>query len=153
MHPNGNWFRLVVAASLASATVRLLLPATHITAEREPPLSAIAILGTLIGFVSELKGVGGGIFPPPLLHFFRRASPKEAAAASAPFILVNPLAGLLGNPGSLAHLPAMFPLWLAVAMAGGLIGARWGSRIARPRHMRTVIAAVLAVAVVKLVIA
>jgi uncharacterized membrane protein YfcA len=62
------------------------------------------------------------------------------------------IAGLLGNPGSIAHLSSTFPLWLAAAIAGGLLGARWGSRIAQPRHLRTVLAAVLAVAVAKLVI-
>lgn len=152
VHPDGNWFRLVVAVTLAFAAARLLLPTSHVTAERVPPLWAVAILGALIGFVSGLIGVGGGIFLTPLLLFFRWASPKEAAAASAPFILVNSLAGLLGNPGSVAHLPGAFPLWLAAAVAGGLLGARWGSRIAQPRHLRTVLAAVLAVAVVKLVI-
>jgi uncharacterized membrane protein YfcA len=152
VHPDGNWFRLVVAVTLAFAAVRLLLPTSHVTAEREPPLWAVAILGALMGFVSGLIGVGGGIFLTPLLLFFRWASPKEAAAASAPFILVNSVAGLLGNLSSVAHLPEMFPLWLAAAIVGGVIGARWGSRIAQPRHMRTVLAAVLAVAVAKLVI-
>jgi len=152
VHPDGNWFRLVVAASLAFAAVRLLLPTSHVTAEREPPLWAVAILGALIGFISGLIGVGGGIFLTPLLLFFRWASPKEAAAASAPFILVNSIAGLLGNPGSVAHLPHALPFFLVAAIAGGLLGARWGSRIAQPRHLRTVLAAVLAVAVAKLVI-
>jgi len=152
VHPDGNWFRLVVAVTLAFAAVRLLMPTSHLTAERVPPVWAVAILGSLIGFVSGLIGVGGGIFLTPLLLFFRWASPKEAAAASAPFILVNSLAGLAGNPGSAAHLPDALPIWLIVTIAGGFLGARWGSRIAQPRHLRTALAAVLAVAVVKLVV-
>lgn len=151
VHPDGTWFRLVVALTLAFAAVRLLLPTSHVEAERVPPVWAVAVLGSLIGFVSGLIGVGGGIFLTPLLLFFRWASPKEAAAASAPFILVNSIAGLLGNPGSVAYLPGAFPLWLAAAIVGGFVGSRWGSRIAQPRHLRTALAAVLVVAGGKLV--
>lgn len=156
----GGWqlsagvFRGLVAAALVFAAVRLFLPGTMEGAERRPPpVWGIVVAGAAIGFVSGLIGVGGGIFLTPLILFCRWAEPKTAAAVSAPFILVNSLAGLVGAVGSLGHLPASWP-WLAVAAtAGGLLGARWGSRVARPAQLRPALALVLLVAALKLVIA
>ena len=156
----GGWqlsadvFRGLVAAALVFAAVRLFLPGTMGGAERRPPpVWGIVVAGAAIGFVSGLIGVGGGIFLTPLILFFRWAEPKTAAAVSAPFIFVNSLAGLLGHGGSLGQLPASWP-WLAVAAtAGGLLGARWGSRVARPAQLRPALALVLLVAALKLVIA
>jgi uncharacterized membrane protein YfcA len=98
-----------------------------------------------------MVGVGGGIFLTPLLLLVGWARAKEAAAVSAPFILVNSLAGLSGLAKSGHHpvLPEAFPLWLAAAVLGGLLGASWGSRVARPDWLRKVLGLVLVAAAVK----
>jgi uncharacterized membrane protein YfcA len=41
---------------------------------------------------------------------------------------------------------------VVAATAGGLLGSRWGSRVARPAQLRPALALVLLVAAVKLVI-
>jgi hypothetical protein len=151
-HLNAEAFRWLVAVALAFAAVRLFLPMPQRTEVRPPPVWAVVLAGAGIGFVSGLIGVGGGIFLAPLLLFCRWAETKTAAAVSAPFIFVNSAAGLLGHAGSWHHLPAGWP-WLAVAAtAGGLLGSRWGSRVARPAQLRPALALVLVVASVKLVI-
>jgi uncharacterized membrane protein YfcA len=145
-------FRLLIAAALAFAAVRLLWPVKVQTATRPLPWWAAVGAGAGIGFASGLIGVGGGIFLTPLLLVCRWADVKTAAAVSAPFIFVNSAAGLAGNANSLGHLPAGW-IWLAVAaVVGGWMGARWGSRIAQPARLRPVLALVLAIAVVKLVV-
>jgi len=154
----GGWkldvatFHWLVAGSLVFAAVRLFLPAPPRTDLRQPPFWAVVTAGAAIGFVSGLIGVGGGIFLTPLILFCRWADPKTAAAVSAPFILVNTAAGLLGQAGPLDHLPFSWP-WLAAATAiGGLLGSRWGSQRARPAQLRPALALVLLVASVKLVV-
>lgn len=154
----GNWsldaaaFRWLVAVALAFAAVRLFLPAAVKSALRPPPVWAVLTAGASIGFVSGLIGVGGGIFLTPLILFCRWADPKTAAAVSAPFILVNSVAGLLGHVRSLHHLPASWP-WLAAAVvAGGLLGSRWGSRVAQSAQLRPALALVLLVASIKLIL-
>lgn len=154
----GGWrlgaaaFAWLVAGALAFAAGRLFLPAPPRMEPHPPPAWAVVIAGAGIGFVSGLIGVGGGIFLTPLILFCGWADTKTAAAVSAPFILVNSAAGLLGQVGSLHHLPAPWP-WLALAAAaGGLLGSRWGSRVARPAQLRPALALVLLVASVKLIL-
>ena len=154
----GGWqlsaevFRWLVAAVLLFAAGRLLIPAALGAEVLRPSVWVIVLGGASIGFISGLIGVGGGIFLTPLILFFRWAEPKTAAAVSAPFILVNSAAGLLGHVGSLGQLPASWPWLVVAATAGGLLGSRWGSRVARPAQLRPALALVLLVAVVKLVI-
>lgn len=153
LHLSPGAFRLLVAAALAFAALRLVLPVKpEGPAVTRPAWWAVFVSGSLIGLVSGLIGVGGGIFLTPLLLLCGWARPKEAAAVSAPFIFVNSAAGLLGNLGSLALLPAALPWWLLAALAGGIVGARWGSRVALPAQLRPTLAAVLSVAVLKLLV-
>jgi len=146
-------FNLLVAFALGFAAVRLLLLASAERTTGTPPFRVIVAAGAMIGFVSGLIGVGGGIFLTPLLLFFGWANTKTAAAVSAPFIFVNSAAGLLGHASSLHHLPDAWPWWVFAVIVGGLIGARWGSHVARPMHLRPALAIVLVVATAKLLIA
>lgn len=153
----GGWnlsataFHWLVAGALAFAAIRLFLPAPQRTELRLPPAWAVVFAGAAIGFGSGLIGVGGGIFLTPLILFCRWSDTKTAAAVSAPFIFVNSAAGLLGHASLLHNLPASWP-WLAAAAAGGLLGSRWGSHVARPVQLRPALALVLLVASVKLVL-
>jgi uncharacterized protein len=153
LHLGPGAFRLLVAVVLVFAALRLVLPVNNdAAAATKPAWWAVVLLSPLIGLVSGLVGVGGGIFLTPLLLLCGWARPKEAAAVSAPFIFVNSAAGLFGNLASLAKLPPEMPWWLLAVLVGGVVGARWGSCVARPVQLRPTLAAVLAVAVVKLLV-
>ncbi len=65
---------------------------------RKRRISGFALLiGAILGFVSGLVGVGGGIFLTPILLLMNWTETKKAAGISALFILVNSISGLLGN--------------------------------------------------------
>ncbi len=86
-------------------------------------------VGALMGFLSGLIGIGGGIFLSPLLLLLCWANSKQAAAAASLFILVNSVSGLLGQlskGASFESLPLLLPLLVAV-FVGSQIGARWGA--------------------------
>jgi uncharacterized protein len=90
-------------------------------------------VGAAIGFISGMVGIGGGIFLAPCLHLLRLADPKRIAATSSFFILVNSMAGLVGQAakrGTTAHLVDLADyLWLGLAVfIGGQIGSRLSSQ-------------------------
>jgi len=86
--------------------------------------------GALLGGVSGLVGIGGGIFLSPILHTLRWANSKQIAASASVFIFVNSLSGLAGQwskPMDSALLSGFLVLPVA-ALAGGLLGSFWSSR-------------------------
>ena len=120
-------------------------------AQAHPPMAAAVAIGLAIGIVSGLIGVGGGIFLSPILLFMGWAGARQAASASAMFILVNSVSGLLGQLASVRELPSFLLLWAVVVAAGGWIGSTYGSRRLPTTALRRALAAVLVIAGLKLI--
>lgn len=153
IHIEDRVYFVLLGAVLTFAAVRLLLPKP--TAEQAtnvaPILPAIGA-GAAIGLLSGVVGVGGGIFLSPLVMLLGWAGAKETAAASAIFILVNSLAGILGRATvGTYHVEHLAPI-LTAAVLGGLIGAWLGSAKLSPLAVQRTLAAVLIVAAFKLFI-
>lgn len=108
--------------------------------------------GAIIGLISGLIGVGGGIFLSPLLLLAGWADPKKTAGVSAAFILVNSLAGLTGHLSVIQRLPGEVWYLAVPAVIGGFIGSQLGSKRFSHKALRQVLAAVLVVAGLKLTI-
>ncbi len=107
--------------------------------------------GGVIGFFSGMIGVGGGIFLSPILLLKGWASPKTAAATSALFIWVNSLSGLMGTTfaGNLSIDWGIIPYFIGVVLIGGLVGAFYGSRIAKQDSVKKILVVVLIIAGLK----
>ena len=148
-----RWYKGVVGIVLLYAAVWMFRSSIKPTAREPhaPPLWAAIVCGLLIGFLSGLTGVGGGIFLSPLLLYMGWAETRATSAVAAPFILVNSIAGLLGHLSSVAQLPPNIPLWGAAAIIGGWIGATFGSKRAPTPVLRQLLSVVLVVAGMKLV--
>ncbi|MSP54767.1 MAG: sulfite exporter TauE/SafE family protein [Myxococcales bacterium] len=145
-------FRALVAVALVAAALRLAMP-TRVDAAapaRPLPVPIAVAIGAAIGLLAGITGTGGGIYLSPVLIFFRWADGRDTGGVAAAFILVNSIAGLLGNRPDLSALPAELPVWAVVVAASGFCGAWVGSRYATPLVFKRLIAAVLLVAVVKL---
>ncbi|MCE9618355.1 MAG: sulfite exporter TauE/SafE family protein [Planctomycetes bacterium] len=144
-------FKVLVAVTLALAAARLFMPQRERPTKPLPIADALAC-GAAIGLLSGLVGVGGGIFLTPLLILCAWSTPREAAAVSAPFILLNSLAGLGGLMGQGVSFPSW--LWWACgsAIVGGWLGARWSSRSASQTGLRMALGVVLLIAAVKFVV-
>jgi uncharacterized membrane protein YfcA len=100
-------------------------------------------LGAALGFLAGLTGVGGGIFLSPILLFFSWAKIRVISGVAAAFILVNSVSGLLGFLSKTPILPTGLVYWALAAIAGGWIGAEYGSkRLANPA-IRRLLATVL----------
>jgi len=146
----GHWYRTLVGLVLWTTAVRLWLD-LKADAPKAPKAAVAVATGAGIGFLAGLTGTGGGIFLSPILLFMGWAATRETGGVAAAFILVNSLAGLAGNPGSLAHLPGQMPLWAAAAVVGGLIGSDLGSRRLGTPMFRRLLGVVLLVAGAKLI--
>jgi uncharacterized membrane protein YfcA len=150
----GRWYKVLVGVVLLYAAVWMfrsaMRPATRDV--RRPPLWAAIVAGAAIGLLSGLTGVGGGIFLSPLLLYAGWAETRETSGVAAPFILVNSIAGLLGHLSSVAKLPPNLPLWGIAAVAGGFMGATYGSRKAPAPVLRQLLSLVLMIAGAKLIL-
>ena len=83
-------------------------------------------LGGVIGFISGMVGIGGGIFLSPLLNLYKWDTSKKIAATASVFILVNSMSGIAGQ---LKTIPSTFDVsaitLLCIAVfAGGQLGSR-----------------------------
>jgi uncharacterized membrane protein YfcA len=145
-------YGLLLAVSLAVAAWRLLMSVgrREVDAIKAPALAVALPAGGGIGWLSGVVGVGGGIFLSPLMLLLRWASPKQAAASSACFILVNSASGLVGRfaRGAIEY-GTLWPLLIA-AFTGGLIGSRLGANHFSGSLLKRLLAVVLVVASVKL---
>lgn len=151
-------FEAVLGGVLLASAARMMLDARTVAdnmTKTEPlpvgrPTSLWAAIGGGVGLLSGLTGVGGGVFLTPALLALGAAPVKNIAAVTAPFILVNSLAGLgggllAGRPFPAAGLPV-----IAAAVLGGAIGSYVGAFHLPARILRLLMAAVLACASVQL---
>ncbi len=93
---------------------------------RRPTTVISLVAGAVIGLISGLIGVGGGIFLSPLLVLMGWAEAKEASAVSAVFILVNSASGLLGYLYRHQAVPDVPSSLIMAAIVGGIIGSYAG---------------------------
>jgi uncharacterized membrane protein YfcA len=142
-------YKQILGACLILAVIRMLVSLKDGTSRNLPALIGV-LTGAVIGLLSGMIGIGGGIILSPLLLLFRWASLKEAAAVSALFIFVNSVSGLAGLKTWIPLDQNQMVFWLAASLLGGFLGARWGAAIASNQKVKWILALVLLIASVKL---
>ena len=147
-----NAYKIVLGVVLIVAAARLAWKFASDNAGFQRPNLLIALaVGAVIGLLSGLVGVGGGIFLTPVLLLMNWSETKTAAGVSAAFILVNSISGLAGNYAQVSILPSNVWLWIAAAVVGGLVGSTLGAKRFDSLMLRRVLAIVLVFAGVKLI--
>ena len=154
IHPAATWYRPLVAAVLVVAAARAVFtvpPAEPRPSEppRVPAPSALAI-GAGIGLLSGLTGTGGGIFLTPLVVVMGWATVRQSAGLSAPFILVNSIAGLAGSAAAVPTPSADLAVLVLAAGSGGFLGSHLGASRLPERPLSIALALVLVLAAAKL---
>ena len=74
-------------------------------------------IGSILGLVSGLVGIGGGIFLSPILFLLKADKPKNIVTTASLFILINSISGIFGQLTKESVLNEFFsywPLFLAV---------------------------------------
>ena len=88
------------------------------------PFLVSVIIGGILGFISGIVGIGGGIFLSPILFIIRVARPKHIITAASLFILINSVFGIIGQLTknlNFSEVYSFFYLLIAV-LIGGQIG-------------------------------
>jgi uncharacterized membrane protein YfcA len=142
----------VLGSVLILAAIRLASNLRSDAETTQPNVTVALLIGAVIGLLSGLVGVGGGIFLTPILLLMNWAETRTAAGVSAMFILVNSIAGLAGNYAQVSILPSNVWIWVGAAVVGGVIGSTLGSKRFDSLTLRRVLALVLVFAGVKLVL-
>lgn len=129
-----NTYLILLYLSLSYIAFRMLLSNLSLEKQsvKQSPFYLVTALlaGAIIGLLSGMIGIGGGIFLAPLIILAGWGTPKQAAASAAGFIFINSLSGLAGRYfGDNLELGPLglwlLPLGLTGALAGSTLGARY----------------------------
>lgn len=165
----GGWWKippvaysLILGVALCFAAWRLLYPFNKASIPdfspryNTPPEGIFPFAlaaGGLIGWISGMVGVGGGIFLSPLMVLSGWADMKRTSATAALFIVINAIAGLLSRLFQGESIPTSYWPLLIAAMAGGLAGASMGANRFSGLLLRRMLGGVLLIAAGKLLTA
>tara|TARA_X000000368_G_scaffold351171_1_gene291660 strand:+ start:211 stop:957 length:747 start_codon:yes stop_codon:yes gene_type:complete len=89
------------------------------------------LIGSFLGLISGIVGIGGGIFLSPILFLLKADKPKNITTTASLFILMNSISGIFGQltkENVFYEIIYYWPLFLAV-LIGGLFGNYLSLRI------------------------
>lgn len=144
-------YKVMLGLVLLVAILRLLGLGRNAPAEqRTAPVWTASAIGAVIGLLSGMIGIGGGIILSPIIILLGWADVKTTAGVSALFILINSLAGLLGSGTAGLTFEPQFMYMAVLAFVGGWLGSYMGSYRLSERPITYLLATVLLIASVKL---
>ena len=121
-------FEILLFLVLSAAGILLLLNFKSYDDKEENyrkiPIPVSILIGGLLGFISGVVGIGGGIFLSPILFLIRAGRPKHIVTTASLFILINSISGIIGQLTKNAVLNEILNYWyfLAAVLIGGQIG-------------------------------
>ena len=82
------------------------------------------LIGSILGLVSGVVGIGGGIFLSPILFILKAEKPRVIATTASLFILINSISGILGQLTKETILLEILNYWYLFisVLIGGFIG-------------------------------
>ena len=145
-------YKKILAICILISIARLLYQfRNEETESRDIPIWAGLTAGGIIGLLSGMIGIGGGIILSPVMLLMKWAKLKQTAAVSALFIFVNSLSGLYGqiSKGGF-QIPENLQWAILATILGGLVGSYFGSQKFNLPTLRYMLALGLVIACAKL---
>lgn len=143
-------YKKVLAVCLFFAVLRMLFQYQSKENQTMVPIWAGLLIGAIIGLISGMIGIGGGILLSPIVLLFAWGGMKETAAVSALFIFVNSSAGLLGVKKWIALDQNYLIFMIVASLIGGVLGSTWGANYASSKWIKYILGVVLVIACLKL---
>ena len=148
---NPKAYKIILGIFLIFAIIRMIYrPKNQTNKTNYVNKYAAYIIGVFLGFFSGLIGIGGGIILSPIIILLKWGTMKETAAVSAAFILVNSIAGLIGQFSQGIQLAPEIGTMLSAAILGGLLGSYMGSYKITDKALKYALSVVLTFASFKL---
>lgn len=122
-----NIFELILFIVLSFAGILLLINSNsyeenNLKIKKINKIISI-LIGAILGFISGVVGIGGGIFLSPILFLLRAGYPRQIATSASIFILINSISGILGQitkQNVINEIVAYWYLFLVVFIGGQL---------------------------------
>jgi uncharacterized membrane protein YfcA len=148
---DANLYKKILAVVLLFPVLRLFgLFGKSTTTKKDFDPFLIVIIGIVIGFISGMIGIGGGILLSPIILFLGWAEMKETATISSLFIFLNSISGLVSLVTKGISIEPTIYLWVGIAVLGGIVGAWYGSKKFENTLLKKILGVVLLIASVKL---
>jgi hypothetical protein len=112
---------------------------------RKVPIIISILIGGILGFISGVVGIGGGIFLSPILFLIKAGRPKHIVTTASLFILINSLLGIIGQLTKNVVLIEISNYWflLLAVLVGGQLGNFLNLKILPTRILALVTAALV----------
>ena len=139
---HGRALQQIFALVVTIAALRLMSESPRAHGDGETNLSPVglSIIGVVVGLVSSLAGVGGGVFSIPMMYYFMRFPLKKALGTSSASIVITAFASMVGYvvngwndilvsryAGMLGYVDYLHAIPIII---GTLPMAKWGATIA-----------------------
>jgi uncharacterized membrane protein YfcA len=121
-----NFFEILLFIVLTIAGLLLLLKFRSFDETKEVnniPKIISFLIGGVIGFISGVVGIGGGIFLSPVLLLIKAGKTRHIATTASLFIFINSISGLIGQSTKsyiFIEIYNYWPLFLIVLIGGQL---------------------------------
>jgi uncharacterized membrane protein YfcA len=123
-----RFFEILLFLVLMAAGILLLLNFKSYDDKEENyrkiPILVSILIGGVLGFISGIVGIGGGIFLSPILFLIRAGRPKHIVTTASLFILINSVSGIIGQLTKNAVINEIPNYWylLVAVLIGGQLG-------------------------------
>ena len=120
-------FEIILFIVLSLAGILLLISHNSYKNDfkiRVIPKYASILIGSILGLMSGIVGIGGGIFLSPILYLLKAGYPRQIATTASLFILINSISGVFGQLSKqnvINDILIYWPLFIIVLL-GGQIG-------------------------------
>ncbi len=150
-----RYFVLIAGLFLIISSVLLMLKGFSKKNDSPPvkiPIVWGLSIGSIIGLISGLIGIGGGIFVSPIIVMANWTDIKCASGISALFILVNSISGLAGHLTGINQVNPNIIYWIPAVIIGGLLGSFLGTAKLKNKAITTCLFLILLSAGLKFVL-
>ena len=151
---DGGIYKLLAGITLVIAALLMIKPVevNHASIKELSTLQRSTI-GSSIGFISGLIGIGGGIFLSPLLNILRWQTTKVISVTASVFILFNSIAGIAGQLTNNININIQQIITLGLAvLIGGQIGNYLNIKLLSPRVIKLLTAILVGVVGIRFIL-